>query len=327
MKKVLAFYSFSLAIFTLFFGFSFCSAENNVIVTPTIFDRKAEVRDLLEFSVKIENKGTSKVSLYPLVNDVLVEEGKQEEFDFYTADEKTSLAKWTGISRGKIELFPGEEVEIPFTVQVYTGALPGKYHATITFSPGSSGIDARENALKFNQPQIMLNIEVIEHIVEKAQIKKFKAEKSFFLSFPVSFSLEVENIGNRDIKPEGFVYIYNRNGEEVGFTPINQASAVVASGQSGLFNIDWLAEKGLGQYKAMVTVEYGDKTRKDFQDTVYFWILPWKFLTFLFGGLGMIFFAGVTLLKTKKPLPVPVASRPIKKREINNPIDLKSLRK
>ncbi len=327
MKKVLAFYSFSLIICSLFFAFSFCSAENNIVITPTIFDRKAEVRDLLEFSVKIENKGSSKVSLYPLVNDVLVEEGKQEAFNPYTADKQTSLAKWTGISRGKIELFPGEEIEIPFTVQVYSEALPGKYHATITFSPGSSGIEAQENASKFNQSQIMLNIEVIEHIVEKAQIKKFKADKSFFLSFPISFSLEVENIGNREIKPEGFIYIYNRNGEEVGFTPINQASASVASGQSGLFNIDWLAEKGLGQYKAMITVEYGDQTRKDFQDTVYFWILPWKFLTILFGGLGVVFFAGATLLKTKKPLPVPVAPRPVKKRKINNTIDLKSLRK
>ncbi len=327
MKKVLVFYSSSLIICSLFFVFSFCSAKNNIVITPTIFDRKAEVRDLLEFSVKLENKGSSKVSLYPLVNDVFIEEGKQENFDPYTADKQTSLAKWTGISRGRIELFPGEEIEIPFTVQVYSEALPGKYHATITFSPGSSGVDAQENALKFNQPQIMLNIEVIEHIIEKAQIKKFKADKSFFLSFPISFSLEVENIGNREIKPEGFVYIYNRNGEEVGFTPINQASASVASGQSGLFNIDWLAEKGLGQYKAMITVEYGDQTRKDFQDTVYFWILPWKFLTILFGGLGLIFFAGATLLKTKKTLPVPVASRPIKKRKINNTIDLKSLRK
>ena len=139
--------------------------------------------------------------------------------------------------------------------------------------------------------------------------------------------MEVENIGNKEIRLEGFVYIYNRNGEEVGFTPINQASAVIASGQSGLFNIDWLAEKGLGQYKAMITVEYGDQTRKDFQDTVYFWILPWKFLVLLFGGLGIVLFAGVTLLKTKKPLPISLASRPIKKRKINSPIDLKSLRK
>lgn len=260
-------------------------AQGGIVVSPVIIEQKAEARDILEFSLKITNNTYSKVDLYPIVNDISIKEGRQEFLDPSLMDKSTSLARWVKISRGVIELWPGEEKEIPFEIQVNLSAKPGKYYTTITFAQGSNRPEAEERALKLNQPQVMLNIEVEEHIIEKAQILKFQTDKNFFLKFPVKFLLEIENIGNREIKPEGSINIYDRKGQEIASVDINQTQAGIASATKNLFENIWQTKKGFGRYKAVLRAEYGDKEKRDLQDTIYFWVLPWQTLIFLGGGL------------------------------------------
>ncbi len=275
-------------------------AQEGIVVTPVIIEQKAEARDILEFSLKITNNTHSKVNLYPIVNDISIKEGRQEFLDPSLLDKSTSLARWVRISRGVIELWSEEEKEIPLKVLVNLNAKPGKYYATITFAQGSTRHEAEERALKLNQPQVMLNIEVEEHIVEKAQILKFQTDKNFFLKFPVKFLLEIENIGNREIRPEGFIYIYNRKKQEVASIDINQFQAGIASAGKNLFENIWQTKKGFGRYKAKLVVEYGNKERRDLQDTIYFWVLPWQMLIFFGGGL-LVLIIVLFLVISKKP--------------------------
>lgn len=272
MKKI----SILFVIIFLATVFSFALAQSEIVVSPTIIDQKAEARDLLEFSVKVTNNTSSKVNLYPIVNDISITE----------LDKSTSLARWVQISRGVIELWPGQTKEIPFSINVNLYAKPGKYYAVIIFAQGSTRAEAEQKALKLNQPQVLLNIEVEEHIVEGAQIKKFQTEKKFFLNFPVKFLSEIENTGNQEIKPAGFIHIYNRRGEEVGSIDINQTQAAIAPQAHNLFENIWQPEKeGLGQYKAVLAAEYGNGGKRDLQDTIYFWVIPWQLLIFFAGTL------------------------------------------
>jgi hypothetical protein len=246
------------------------------------------------------NNTGSKVDLYPIVNDISIKEGRQEFLDPSLMDKSTSLARWIQISRGVIELWPGESKEIPFSIHVNRYAKPGKYYAVITFSQGSTRVEAEAKALKLNQPQVLLNIEVEEHIIEKAQIQKFQTEKKIFLNFPVKFLLEIENIGNREIRPEGYIHIYNKRGEEVGSININQAQiAAIAPAATGFFTNIWQPERGFSQYKAVLAAEYGNKEKRDLQDTIYFWVLPWQFLIFFGGGLLILIIISLWLILKK----------------------------
>ena len=270
MNKILktCFLSFIACFLSLVANYSL--AQEGIVVTPTIIDRKVEARDILELSVKITNNTPFKVDLYPIVNDI---------------SPSTSLARWIEISRGVIELWPDQTKDIPLSVHVNLYAKPGKYYAVIIFAQGSTRAEAEAKALKLNQPQVLLNIEVEEHIIEKAQIQKFQTEKNFFLNFPVKFLLGIENTGNREIKPAGSIHIYNRRGEEVGSVNINQAQAAIVPQAYNLFENLWQSKKGFGQYKAVLAAEYGNEEKRDLQDTIYFWVLPWQFLVFFGSGL------------------------------------------
>ena len=301
MNKILQTCFFLLLTFCLSLITNTVFAQGEIAVSPTIIDQKAEARDILELSVKITNNTSSKVNLYPIVNDISITEGRQEFLEPSLLDKSTSLARWIQISRGVIELRPGEAKEIPFSVHVNLNAKPGKYYAVITFAQGSTRVEAEAKALKLNQPQVLLNIEVEEHIVERAQIQKFQTEKNFFLNFPVKFLLGIENTGNREIKPVGSIHIYNRRGEEVGSVDVNRDLAAIVPQAYNLFENLWQSKKGFGQYKAVLAAEYGNEEKRDLQDTIYFWVLPWQFLIFFGGGLiALIILLSWLIFKNKK---------------------------
>lgn len=258
-----------ISVFFLLFLSFFCFARQEFIVEPSVISEKAKARDLLEFSVKLSNLTDSTRRFYILVKDISDEE---------ISDKTSSLAQWIEITRGRIEILPQQEKEIDFSVNVNMNAKPGKYYAVITFSQGSTGQDAEANALKFSQPELLLNIEVEEHIVERAQVRKFQTEKSLFFSFPVQFFLEIENIGNKEIKPSGFIHVYNRRGEEID--TIGLTGKIISPGEKQFFANISQKNRGFGQYKAVLFAEYGETEKRTLQDTIYFWIFPWYFLFF-----------------------------------------------
>ena len=279
----------NLTLFLLLIAFIFCpvmsyAAENQgIIVSPLIIDEKASIRDILEYSIKLKNTTQSKVSIYPVINDISRIEGKQEFLDPTLLDKSTSLARWAEFSRGVFELLPGEEKEFPVLIKINLQAKPGKYYAIITFAQGGNRAKAEDLAKTLNQPQLMLNIEVEEHIIEKAEIRKFQTEKNINLSYPINFLLEINNIGNKDITPSGSISIYDRRGKEVGSIDVNPDKTKIFSQEKSnlVFNLDDV--NGFGKYKAKLEIEYGDGQSRDLQDTIYFWILSWKMLA-MFGG-------------------------------------------
>ncbi len=306
----------------LFVLFSANFAKAGVVVTPAIIDEKAEARDVLEFSLLVNNDGSSLVRLYAIVNDISEETGKQEFLDPTLMPTNTSLARWIRVTRGMIELEAGEEREIPLYVEVPPAVEPGKYHAAVVFGEGLTREEAEKRASVLNQPQLIVNLEVQEKIIENAQIKIFQTEKNLFFQLPVKFLLEVENIGNKSIQPTGSIYIYNRKGEEVGDIPINKAMASVSPLAVQSFEQDWAAEQGFGKYKARLVAEYGNQSGS-LQDTVYFWVLPGGFLTMFGGGFLTLVLIMTSMILSRRKVK-DLTSKPRKKSV--SAVDIRSTR-
>ncbi len=269
----------------------FVFAQQDIIVEPSLIERKAQARDILEFSVTITNQSNSMARFYSLIKNI---SGPEQEEKLEKAN---SLMNWIEISRGRIEVAAGEKKEISFSVKIPFNALPGKYYSAILFVQGSTFSDAETNALKYQQPTLLLNIEIQENIVEKAEIKKFQTNKNIFLKPPIQFILEVKNIGNKEITPSGSIYIYDKRGKEIG--EINLPKKNILAGEINNFNVSWQGEQKMGKYKAFLFLEYGEQSKGTLQDTIYFWILPMKFLIFLFGGILVLVFVLVFLIINK----------------------------
>ena len=133
MKKLLI-----ISIFILL-AFPAHAQEGAVIdVVPHIIDEKAKARDILEHELSFTNNSDRKQVLYPLLNDLSEIDGRQENISPGKLDKATSLVRWMKIKRGALELLPGETKTLSLEIDIDESAIPGKYHASIIFSPGTN---------------------------------------------------------------------------------------------------------------------------------------------------------------------------------------------
>ncbi len=270
------FFSFFLLLVVVFSAplITLADSTADLTVMPVVVDEKAKARDILKKTITITNTSQRKLNLYPVVNDVRPEVG-QEAFVSSQGgdDEKASLANWLEISRGVIDLNPGESKEIPFVIRVSLNALPGTYHADISFFAGSTLAEAQgRNPLGV----ITVNTEVQADIKEVMQLNKFITDGFFFSGDDVLFNYQLENIGNQELKPKGEIRIYDRKGREVASIPVNPEGKTFTPEQAAQLASAWSAAEGFGKFKAFLNVDYGNNQSGSLQDTVFFWIIPWQ---------------------------------------------------
>ncbi len=264
------------------------AAMPDVVATPAVIDGKGKVREILRFNIVMVNTSGRLVSVYPWVTDFDPYSGTLGATDLGGSGNKAlheSLARWIEVTRGSVDLLPGEQKEIPLTVQVNLSAKPGVYHATLHLSQGSdrASAEADRNATQ----SIPINIEVLEDINERLQLAAFTPEKNVFSGETASFQYRIENIGNRGEVPRGKVRIFDRNGREVAVVDANKDGTRLEPEASALLSSAWASGGEFGRYKAMLDLEYG--SRGTIQDTVFFWVMPWGKLLSMFLSLILAF--------------------------------------
>ncbi len=300
--------------FFLFFPFLALSQEE-IIIEPNVIESKAQRRDLLEFTIKIKNQTNSPIRLYPLVKDI--SGPKQNE----KIDKTNSLSDWIEIPRGRIEIGPKENKEIGLTIKVNFQAIPGKYYSAILFAQGSTISEAQENATKYQQPTLLLNIEVEENIIEKAEIQKFRPEKDIFFLLPVRFILEIKNIGNKAVNTRGSIHIYNKLGKEIGTIELEEKT--ISPDNTAQFRPSWKEKGGFGKYKAILFIEYGEQSTQTLQDTIYFWIFPLQFLAALILLILFLSFILIHLITKKMKIHQQKVIKVLTKEESRQILDLR----
>lgn len=259
-------------------------AVEGLTVTPAIIDEKAYARDILKQDITFTNGSARKMTLYLSVNNIDSQEGKMKFVDYQNADRNTSLANWIEVSRGVIEVGPGETRTIPLEIRVNMGALGGEYHAAISIGEGSTRAEAEANPLRAST--VLINLEVLENIHEKLDLKKFASDKIFFLSPPITFSYVLENVGNRALTPSGEIIVYDRRGNEVTSMPINGKS--IEPNSTVNLASAWNGNTRMGRYKAYLSLEYGDTNKGSITDTTFFWVIPLPFLIGISGAFAVL---------------------------------------
>lgn len=269
----------------------FADSSSQLTVTPVVIDEKAKPRDIVKETISITNTTDHKLSLYPSVNNIERVDGEQPFAPAQgSGDLSDSLANWIELSRGVIDLSPGEQRDVPFIIHVNFNAVPGSYHAQIAFTSGSTRQDAEAAG---PLATITVNVEVQDDVKEILQLDRFSTGKFFLAGDDVRFDYNLENIGNQELQPRGEIRVYDRRGVEVASVDVNKEGKAVSPEQMAQLASVWDGATGFGQYKALLTVYYGRSQTASVQDTVFFWIVPWKQLIglFLAGLVGVIFFA------------------------------------
>lgn len=250
-------------------------------MTPVVANEKAKPRDILKKELVLTNNRAQKVSLYLTVEDIDPQKGEEAYGGPLGSDLSTSLASWVEITRGVIELEGGESRKIPYLIHVNLTAKPGSYFVNIRAREGSTRAEAEART---DGSMLTLNLEVLDDAKERLQLGTFKSDDSVIFGDNVSFSYLLENTGNRDVEPRGSIRIFNRKGEEVGSVPLNADGVKITPENKEQLAALWSAGNRFGKYKAFLDLEYGENQLASVQDTVYFWVFPWKeILASLFG--------------------------------------------
>ncbi len=255
-------------------GILHAQVSSELSVTPVVIDEKAKPRDILKKVILVKNISNRKLDLYPSVNNVNPDKGTE---GFTTANNSdalsNSLANWIELSRGVIEIEPGEQKAVSFIVRINFNAIPDSYHALITLTEGETRAEADKRP---PLATITVNVEVQDDIKELLQLKGFTTETFFLSGDDVLFNYELQNIGNQNLEPRGEIHIYDRKGSEVATLEVNRERKNVSPDQASQLASIWTAVDGFGRYKALLTVDYGSAQAASVGDTVFFWIIPWK---------------------------------------------------
>lgn len=204
------------------------------------------------------------------------------------------MSGWIKLPDGAITIQRGKTADIPFTIHVPINADPGGHYAAILVGtapgnkPGGSGtsISSKVTSLIF--------FRVPGEVIEEGDIRDFFATERMVATPDTSFSLRFENKGNVHLLPQGEIVITNMWGKERGKIVINEQTTFgnVLPHSTRKFAFDWHGESNpfeVGRYSAVATLVYGDEGRKTVYRTTYFWVVPWKPVLGILGGLIAFF--------------------------------------
>ena len=301
-------------IFSLCFAASFlplivrADTIFNLAVTPAVIDIPSceKGRICLEKNIAIKNNSSVRADVYAQVNDLSPDNGLIQYSDPSDLPADASLVRWIDFYRSVIEIMPGETATETLRITASPDAHPGTYHAIISFPVGGSLPEAQAIDQKLNQARVQINLNLIEHQVEQAEINQFLPVKTLFTKNKISFILKIKNVGNRPVAPAGEIIIYNKGGQEVGSLPI--AGATIASNEIKDLSVAGNLPLGPGKFKAVLDLDYGENNGKNLTDIVYFSYLPlvW-FIIILVIILAALYGAALFIQKKrqgKKPAPV-----------------------
>lgn len=253
-------------------------------ISPLIIDRNIEARESFEETVKITNSSDRKLRLFPTVNEITV--GSDGEIlDFVPAsmsNNATSVTSWIAVTRGRVEINPGETIKVPVTVSVSPTAVPGEYHAFIGFAEGSKRDEAELKVQNGSAPGVVVRLSLSEKRSEYLRLQKFSVARFVTKPEDTELTYVIENVGEKPLTPKGEIIFYDVRGSEKATLPVNPEQFEIRAQSSKEFVATIPAIGAIGKHKAFINIEYGSTQRANLYDTTYFNIVPLKILISLF---------------------------------------------
>ncbi len=253
-------------------------------VSPIIIDRTIEARETVEEVVKITNTSDRKLRLFPSVNEITL--GTDGEIlDFVPAsmsNTASSVTSWIAVTRGRVEINPGETMKVPVTITVSPFAIPGEYHAFIGFAEGSKRDDAEVKVQNRTAPGVVVRLSLEEKRTEYLRLQKFSIDRFITTPQDAMVTYEIENVGGKPITPTGEIIFYNVSGSELASIPVNGEGFELRPQSSKEFSVALPNVGVIGKHKAFINIEYGSSQRANLYDTTYFNVIPLSLLLGIF---------------------------------------------
>ncbi|MDO8490093.1 MAG: hypothetical protein Q7S47_01600 [bacterium] len=253
-------------------------AASALTIQPVLIDDiHANPGDIVTRAVKLTNDSNVSVKLKEVVYDVVANENETGFPKVITKSDDSTLANWinAGVT-SEITLQPRETVSVPIYVSIPKDAEPGGHYALVSWGAAEVEKPAGIGAGVSGEIALNLAIDVKGAVVEKGDLLSFATSdgKSKYDKLPVSFSVRVNNGGNRHFKPSGNVVITNMFGKAVATLPIvtGNSGGNVLPKSSRAYDVQWADGFAFGKYTATAAVSFGRAGSGT--QSLEFWVLP-----------------------------------------------------
>tara|TARA_B100000508_G_scaffold120126_2_gene101107 strand:- start:2354 stop:3373 length:1020 start_codon:yes stop_codon:yes gene_type:complete len=250
-------------------------------VRPFLIDVTAAPRDIITETVKLTNESTyRKYVVYATVNEITVDtEGEIFAFmEPVTTDRTNTVTSWIEVKRGRIEIPPGEEREVPITFRINPFAQHGEYHAFVGFVPAANRPTAEKIAMDGEADGVVVKITIDDEREDSMRIGSFSIDRFVTDEDSREVEIEVENLGEIKSAPQGEIVFYDSRGEELTAVSVNTEGVEVAPGETKTLTTTIPDVSGLGRYKANLSLKYGENQKAALYDTTFFYMMPFHLM-------------------------------------------------
>lgn len=191
----------------------------------------------------------------------------------------------------------GERIVIPVEVRIPETAEARGYYGAIVVSNQpdienqlAEGSGAEGKTRLISRIGSLLLVRVNGLGVESGLLEDLKVigpSKLFYEKKPTGFEILFRNDGNVHLVPSGKITIKNIIGKKVAELPVDAYFALPNSLRYR--EIQWDGGFGFGRYKADISLYRGYGNQFD-EDSVVFWVLPWKILLAIFAVICLLYY-------------------------------------
>lgn len=270
-------------------------------VRPFLIDKVMEARDVQTETILLSNDSTyRKYIVYATVNEISIDKtGEIKTFVSPVMTDRTNtVTSWIEVTRGRIEIPPGEQREVPITFRIGPKVEPGEYHAFVGFVPASNRPTAENIAMAGDADGVVVKITIGDDREDSMRVGSFLIDR-FVTGDDDSrkIEIEVENAGDITSAPTGEIVFYDSRGVEVAAVPVNTEGAVVNVGETAVLTAQVPVEASFGKYKANLTLKYGENQRAALYDTTFFYMMPLHIIILMFAGILFVALVAAMLFR------------------------------
>ncbi len=260
-------------------AFSVADAQSpeGIEITPAVIEDRVNPGETYRFAIKVTNLSNIEKTLYLGAQDIsglddrgvplFAEEGQPTEYE---------LSSWVKLPQDSVVIGPNETRSIPYVINVPAGASPGAHFGGVFLDVRPPKLRSIGAAVGMRTGSI-INLRIAGDVQEDARIREFSTEKIVYNEPTIDFSTKIDNLGNVLLRPHGLIEISDMFGRQVGSVRVNETGSALFPKGDRNYVTTWEYDKfAFGRYQALVSMVYGDDSRKTLSATTSFWILPLK---------------------------------------------------
>lgn len=255
-------------------------------ISPAVVEDRASPGDTYNFTLRVTNNTGEAKSFYLDKKDIrgvdnrgvpiFAEEGERTGYE---------LSSWVSLPQSSITLADGDSVTIPYTISVPGNATPGAHFGGIFVATEQPKLRETGAAVGAKIGSI-ISLRISGDIEEEARFREFVTDKMLYNEPVVDFEMTVENLGNVLLRPHGLVEVSDMFGKQVASLRVNETGASLFPKSDRLYVTTWEYDRfAFGRYQAVVSLVYGEDSRKTISSTTSFWVLPLKPILIALGSI------------------------------------------